>query len=458
MQQNEQATPTPQNDPSNGYLSKLFAYDTAGYESLARTIGKEELRARCAFLMGALEATPDMAEYLQKRLLLRGIPPVRRLIRNTRWPEMQAIVCDALTLDEESEFTLHSYEQKIRLWEELSDHRLARALRDAHADTNPDESATDLMHLFFGRTSWTRALIDLGSIEEVRTLLLDPETRHALFEGYMAAALTPTIHPYPAWRHRERLPISEGDTYDPVTESRSRNELRGIIRASGIEEIMKRCASSVRIMGADQMSGNLGYYFKTDGAIWVTLEVESGVREQIPGTLFHETGHAVMHALAAKKDGQMLFDRYAVQAMFGGPYRSSGYVAPMQAIDGTTSDVFIMEAFAEDFRIFLEHPPLLPEGRYIEMRNMFRAFFPDIDLEEIRRKIASMYGTYYGKSARDVQDPVLCGNTFRRTLKYRHGDRRQSRDEQEAADAEENASTKGRDVSDWMDDTAPFLF
>lgn len=290
--------------------------------------------------------------------------------------------------------------RRVGLWKEICDNELENHLLSEEKSFNRDKEG--LFQLFRTRGSWIAALAEQAGTGELRELLRNPLAVNSLVRAAEASRIFAEIRlkEETAWAEREELPI---ESTDPKLAA----EVRDILDASGLETITKRCVQAVEIEPEIDNPNVTGDYMRLSNNITLYPQNRKE-KDTLPGTLMHETGHAFNLLIGQKNAGQSNFDRYAVKLIYSGGLGPSAYAEAYAQIRKREDRVFIAESFAEDFRILLQEPTLIPSGRRQTLEELFKVGAPDVDLDELRDRIRNMYGNLYGKSVADVRRPVDC--------------------------------------------------
>lgn len=258
------------------------------------------------------------------------------------------------------------------------------------------------------RASWIEALEAKQGLEGLRDILKDSAAARSFRAGNAAAKLAEVsqnrIYEYGYLKEREILPMSSVD-------ERTTEEVHDIMEACGLSEFVRDFVSSISIVRREDIQAASGLWQGVSLSISLAVERKDGY--SMPGTLFHELGHAIQEKLPLWYTAQRLFDRYAVEALYSGLKASSEYAEAYALLKNREDPSFIAESFAEDFRILLEYPELLSEEKLKMMSGFFVELKFKLNLEQVQGKVRKMYGYFYGVSAKDVQRPTDCASAVK---------------------------------------------
>ena len=109
----------------------------------------------------------------------------------------------------------------------------------------------------------------------------------------------------------------------------------------------------------------------------------------------------------ALPEAQFILSKFALTTIFS-VHRYSPYAEAYGENEGHNSENYLSEVFAEDFALFLATPDYLPAQKRIFFEEIFDRYFPTIDYQLIRRKMASLFGNFYGLSLDEVVEETEC--------------------------------------------------
>lgn len=115
----------------------------------------------------------------------------------------------------------------------------------------------------------------------------------------------------------------------------------------------------------------------------------------------HEIGHGLHQALGIYHGGQGVMDAYAIQLAADGVHGGSNYAEAMGTRHGRASDFYLYEAFAEDVRLSMKDPNMVPEERREKVRSAITLVAPNVDLDALRLSMRSALGELFGQSLAD---------------------------------------------------------
>jgi len=253
------------------------------------------------------------------------------------------------------------------------------------------------------RSSWIEALEGIAGTQDLREMLFSPKAVESFLTGNAGAKLADKSQDreseYGYFAERGIMPMSSVD-------ARATEELRDIMEACGLAELIKNIVCSIKLTIKDEMRSASGLWFRE--SLTMELAVDVKRKQDLPGILFHELGHAVECRLANVFGAQRVFDRYAVKLIYTGMTASSNYAEACAKLKNREDRNSISESFAEDFRIMLQNPDALPESKLVPLKELFAMLAPGKDLENIQQKIRKMYGNFYGADVKDAKCPIDC--------------------------------------------------
>lgn len=263
-------------------------------------------------------------------------------------------------------------------------------------------------HFIGLRLSWIQALMRIASLEEFREHLLNPRALYSFVFAGRNSELSNmhSVDTMKTWEARAEVPVIER------MPTLAGKQVVDIIRMTGLSSVLTQCVEEIEIVTVDEMQANGDYDPKT-GKIRIVEQENPNNQKHIPGTVMHETGHAVERLLASKEAGQLSYDAYVAGIVYRDVTEASEYPAAIEKVGGRETLIFLREAFAEDFRILLQNPELLSPERRENMENIFSTALPDVGIEELRTNIRRMYGALYGTSVNDVQSAPTCAAVVR---------------------------------------------
>ena len=292
------------------------------------------------------------------------------------------------------------FQQRVDFWQELITPELEQVIAQEKLEYGVKRN---LLILLKGRASFMRALEQLYDRDTIRRSLLDEQSLKSLrntcvvTDGGLARI---TLQERASLGARETVEIEA-----PEELAEFREMVEDILEQSGMDEIVKQLVQTMYLIPPVKAKGAGGGYGLYSG-MKIVARLETQERKQMPGTIIHETGHAVMQALIGVEQGQALFDEYVIQAVYQDRHQASAYPEAI-ALQGSREDSkYVGESFAEDFLVFLTQAELIPAQRRAIMHRIFHKVFPDIDLEELRGKIRQMYGNLFGVGIKDIQRPA----------------------------------------------------
>lgn len=295
-----------------------------------------------------------------------------------------------------------AFRERVDVWRQVLTPEL---LGRARAQVQAPGFEKGLNKLVALRASWPKALLGLASVEEFRAHLADPAAVRSFVVVGNSAKPPHILDPEQAdeWSGRADLPIH--DERDGAHADR----VRATLAMSGFDRILRRCVDAVEVVSPGDLGAASGSY---DGLGKRLFLVEGGDPEDAarrPGTLFHETGHALEVYAASQPGGQAALDRYAAGVVYRDPSGPSAYPEAIAKLDGKEGHLYLRESFAEDFYFAFADPEALPPPRRRDLERVLAFALPDIDLEEMRARIRRMYGVLYGRTARGLRKDPGCG-------------------------------------------------
>lgn len=204
---------------------------------------------------------------------------------------------------------------------------------------------------------------------------------------------------------REKMPVSiECDENEK--KQKIKKELEDILSNNGLEELAKHFVEKVIISDFSQnYNGKYGYRSKE---LSINAELNDPRNPNLVSILIHEIGHSVYGAIGNHREMQQYFDLYSMEVIYGDKFKSSEYLEALSLYSGRDNRTYLHEAFAEDFRVYLTQPSLIPDGRKKIFSAMLDEFLEDFDIEKIRQDIRHIYGNLYGVGVKEVQREVKC--------------------------------------------------
>ncbi len=313
-------------------------------------------------------------------------------------PEIASVFAETMMEWGESS---QEFAKRIDLWQRI----LTPEILDQIKQQQKSSESFGLHKLVALRGSWTSALSEMVSVEEFREYLSNPDTVRSFIEAGRKAKILHTLDPnrVQEWDARIEVPIIEA-TPDPTGQ-----QVKDILEMTGLTRILKKCVEEIEVVAPSDMGNAAGDYSGLEEKIRFTGQIDPERKKLLPGTVIHETGHAVENLLGSKNNGQAQFDSYAAGIVYRDLVGTSYYPEAVGKIEGREGYLFLRESFAEDFRVLLQNPELIPSQRRANMEKIFSIALPDIDIDELRGNIRRMYGALYGVSVNDVQRPAECG-------------------------------------------------
>ena len=248
-----------------------------------------------------------------------------------------------------------------------------------------------------------RALMESLTEEQIKQFLEDKET----FEYIKNASKqqrTQTGIPlkkFELFEKRDAVPVE----YEPGVPDRKKQEIQEMIDVLGIEPLLRKLASKVIIEAQREQEESNGLYCSPSAEIHLRAYGEMG--QSAPIILTHEIGHALNEYLMALPEAQFILSKFALTTIFS-VHRYSPYAEAYGENEGHNSENYLSEVFAEDFALFLATPDYLPAQKRIFFEEIFDRYFPTIDYQLIRRKMASLFGNFYGLSLDEVVEETEC--------------------------------------------------
>lgn len=285
------------------------------------------------------------------------------------------------------------------------------------------EPSFEVRQLLTGDLRYLEAMRDMLTDEQWEAATSEPEAaaHFKKFEFPARASSRISAEEFTTFAERTELPVES----DPGEERRA-EELRDILTTSGLEPMMRAVSPTLRATGVAGGSVSNGSYDLSTGEIKAAADNEH--RRSLPGILFHETGHGVQNLLATSEAGKGLNARFAVASALE-PQTHSSYAESFRVRDKGNMDGFVSESFAEDFRLFFFAPERLPPMKRETISRVVASRFPLVDAEDVRRRVRSVLGNFYGVSATDEIRSTSCENA---RLTARRTDRIDSEDARDA--------------------------
>jgi hypothetical protein len=200
---------------------------------------------------------------------------------------------------------------------------------------------------------------------------------------------------YEKLNSRETLPIIEGEKGN----SQPSEELIDVLRTTGFDEIIRPVAKAVRMI---ELDGSAGVWKSKEGPCKGEIHLDTslkGARKIL--ILIHETGHAIQGKLVNHKHGHMWLSKYAAQVALESTQHSS-YASGHELINKKSDDInyfeYYIESFAEDFLLYWVNSEKLQAGRRKIFDEIMEKYMPEVDREEIRKKLPKIMGYYYGEN------------------------------------------------------------
>jgi hypothetical protein len=254
------------------------------------------------------------------------------------------------------------------------------------------------------RLSYLQAINDILGEAGWQEILGDPEktTRfnRAGLWGRPFKRLDPEA--FAEFAKRETVPVGA----EPGAEARI-DEVIDVLNQTGIMAIAAKFANKIELFEPVNIDFFAGTCNNWTGDIKITTSEKENAM-LIP-LILHELGHAFEYKLSWQPEIEKIYDRYIVLLQIE-PTKDSPYAASFISKDGAPQIQYFGESFAEDFRLYWLKPADLSPAK----REIFDTFcdklIPELDKEEIRKKIRSVLGNYYGVSVNDVFRKINCGN------------------------------------------------
>lgn len=315
-----------------------------------------------------------------------------------------------------------TWQRHIDRWQSwLTPSRLEQIQGEARDRTK--EGWRDLLRT---RPSWFDALETRAPREEIEKQFEDPRDRALILQAANLAKIHPIMRSVSAHaderRTRSSVPRNVPQGAEPI--SKMADE---IIAAAGWEELLLPCVDHITF--TTNPSETAGTFLPVNQELALSTDTSSKP-EDMPTNIFHETGHGMEWYLMGKVDGQALRDKYVAQTIFSKPEESLRYPQATGLVLGRMSRRFISESFADEMASLVQNPTWLkPEKREL-LEQIMQELYPGVDLEVLRARVQTMYGTLFGKSP-DVQRERMVGNCGAAEEQARFIDRMEAEEKRE---------------------------
>lgn len=414
---------------------KSFAYSPEVLEAFEqndprREIAQELLQAdEYVDIVGIIRSKKTVQEILQQKDpktyiknqlgLLRRLKKVLSTRRAAFAEQINGLTEEKVSILEQSQDEelamclaekVHKIDDPEKLREQLAQWKaiLTPGLRQEIQKNLRGSGKNELADLIRLRSSWTKALLQITTIEELRELLNDSKA----VKSFVLAGTNSSIISYfnnekiQELESRERIPIEEEDAEG------STEMIRDIINRMGLESILKKIASKIILDRAENI-GAAGLYSRPSAEMCIATDAVTTRKAGIPGVIIHEAAHGLENLLGAMPKGQELFDQYVVNLVYRQKTGTSVYPEALGKMEGTETGIYVSESFAEDMRVFFQNPELIPIHQRQQLESISIYLLPELDLEQAREKIRKMYGELFGVSVNEVQRPADCNSVTR---------------------------------------------
>lgn len=184
-------------------------------------------------------------------------------------------------------------------------------------------------------------------------------------------------------------------------------ELKEVLAYTGIDQIALPLANKVTFGKPDNPNTFKGHNNNFTGDVMASTGVEK--KPFLIPALLHELGHALEKRIAWDSRAMEIFDRYIVLSQIEDT-KNSPYVDSFRLTDGRTNGHYTQESFAEDFRLYFLKPEELGARKIAIFDDFCDRFLPKVDREDVRNRIRSALGNFYGRSVNDIFAVIDCYN------------------------------------------------
>lgn len=274
-----------------------------------------------------------------------------------------------------------------------------------------DRKLAFLIHrLLSGRISFLTALNQSLSVKDWNSLFCEADIIKSWInykDGAVLSNKTIEQEDYDLFTKRETIPIDAEEGAESCI-----GPLRDTIDATGFHKIVNALTKKIKVGrsnsliwgcsgkapgGKDVLPGEIGLFLERGPDYDLLLPV-----------LIHETGHNLNWRLQHLFGGQEWFDRYAVSVgMNPSKYSSYAYsycLTNKKELSDYTD--YIQESFAEEFQFYWLKPEIIPVDRRRIFDEICDLLFGHIDREEMRKKILSVIGQYFGSRVDSIIFPM----------------------------------------------------
>ena len=184
---------------------------------------------------------------------------------------------------------------------------------------------------------------------------------------------------------------------------KQKEAVKRILRESGVGDIAKSLARGIQIISVPEGLKYGGGYNRNTGDIRLYADPRY-LRRLLP-VILHELGHGLEQKIALAKDVPELLNAYLgiVQAE---STAHSPYAEAYGVRLGRQDKDYILESFAEDFRLFWLNPGSLSDAKRLILRELVASSLETIDVNAAQEQIAKFITENMGTSADQLVDEL----------------------------------------------------
>jgi hypothetical protein len=308
--------------------------------------------------------------------------------------------------------------EKLREKVEFIKEAVPLKLIESHISDGSNINTGHFSRFIRRRPSFLSALRSYLGEEEWQEVLKDDE-QCMYYENIATAtwvrysAFNDSEEGYREFAERDEVPI----VADEVIQERDKEMICDIIETGGLSELTKRVVGEIKLTQLATSAGTIG------GELNMKLAL-NGKHEKVKivRTFLHELGHAVMFRIHHHEEGLMLRDEYLMHALDQrtdySDYANANAYMNRPSWEKQNLSAFFTESFADDFKLYILYPKGLSEKKRDVFNRLMAVVFPDIDVEEVRRKTAGMLLAFFGKSGEDLIEETGSDEEVREFARY----------------------------------------
>lgn len=332
--------------------------------------------------------------YYEKKLTPEEKAQVKAVLSSDKWPkELQAFASKEMIPEKITSETLRNLEDHLEFIRTNVPLDVLKAYR-----------GIALPKLLRQSLPFLSAMVELLGKEAWEETLLNDEKCYqyscAAHLGSPAYRLSDEI--FEGFAKRDAVPVEAQEGAEDRLE-----ELKEVLAHTGIDQIALPLANKITFGKPDNPNTMKGHNDNFTGDVMASTGVER--KPLLIAALLHELGHALEKRVSRDSRAREVFDRYIVLSQIEDT-KNSPYVDSFRLTNGRAGYQYIAESFAEDFRLYFLKPEELGARKIAIFDDFCDRFLPKVDRDDVRKRIRSALGNFYGRSVNDVFKIIDCYN------------------------------------------------